>query len=730
MARFLSGLVVMVSLITLSFCKVDKSIIEMFQENIVAETQSVRDSIRPSLLKSVPSQFHNKKISDILPQEKIQELETFIKNVKIDMNDQVAAMMGHRILSTEDLQVLKNLVLKEVNSHLRSEFGRGGLIAFIEALMKGMMTALQLDFKDVFIALVNPLIDLTILLNPLPEYQYTNTVMDGDQEMRYIEETFDNWGYTLLANVTVRTFFPRTVKGIQNIVKDAVVNGARVRASATRHTFNPWLWGVESNLQPGTAGQNVDYVIAMLPLEISDHLAYARDHGSWPEDSELVFIEGPLDIWEEEGKKHASVKFGPSTLNLHYYDWALANNWTMPANTIMHYMSIGGVAMGTCHGGGIGHQTLADRILEMEYVDSLGEVQVINDPEMLKVVGGSMGMLGIVTSITYRLDEMTYARFWPQHIPGGLESILPPPGEDIPEQTLVFLTNYYSESIQYPHHHGAPGILWMNSWDNLGNGEDALSLIDHKEDEFQRSYIFLEDVANRGFKTIFEYFDSTEYLYWLFGWLVGAASSIAMNDWDAPVTTTATEAMHFQRGLHYLSVKTAELIVPIPELENGEPDWRILQEVVFDMQQVYNEFIEADLYPMDLAMENRMMAGSDMLMAAQYGNKRSLAIEIASSPLVPEDLWLDFKNALATKWKNYYDREGNRLKVRPHWAKEFPQVVGDQDIYEYMREVYADQIPAYVEGVKKLMKQTNGNLTHTIKTFSTKYLDTIFEGYF
>merc|ERR1711970_666872 len=256
-----------------------KSIIEMFQENIVAETQYVRDSIRPSLLKSVPSQFHNKKISDILPQEKIQELEKFIKNVKIDMNDEVATMMGQRRLSTEDLQVLKDLVFNEVNSHLRSEFGRGGLIAFIEALMKGMMTALQLDFKDVFIALVNPLVDLTILLNPLPEYQYTSTVMDGEQDMRYIEETFDNWGYTLLANVTVRTFFPRTVKGIQNIVKDAAVNGARVRASATRHTFNPWLWGVESNLQPGTAGQNVDYVIAMLPLEISDHLAYAMDHG-------------------------------------------------------------------------------------------------------------------------------------------------------------------------------------------------------------------------------------------------------------------------------------------------------------------------------------------------------------------------------------------------------------------------------------------------------------------
>merc|ERR1711970_1155516 len=632
-----------------------------FRREGVDRAEIARNSIRPSLLKSIPAEFHNEDVSKFLPAGKIEELA----------------------------EILADLAVQDLT--LKTQYGprNNGVVDFVEALMRGIMSALELNMKEVFVALVNPLVDLAVAMSPLPEYQFTSTIMDGTQEMRYIEETFENWGSTLLANVTVRTFFPRTVQGIQNIVKAAAKDGARVRASATRHTFNPWLWGVESNLQPGTEGQNVDYVIAMLPLDISDHLAYARDHGSWPEDSELVYIEGPLDVWEEEGKKHASAKFGASTLNLHYYDWALANNWTMPANTIMHYMSIGGVAMGTCHGGGIGHQTLADRIL-----------------------------------------EMTYARFWPQHIPGGLESILPPPGEDIPEQTLVFLTNYYSESIQYPHHHGAPGILWMNSWDNLGKGEDAISFIDHKEDEFQRSYIFLEDVANRGFKTIFEYFDSTEYLYWLFGWLVGAASSIAMTNWDEPVTTTATEAMHFQRGLHYLSVKAAELIVPIPELENGEPDWRILQEVVFDMQQVYNEFLSRDLYPMDLAMENRMMAGSDMLMAAQYGNKWSLAIEIASSPLVPEDLWLDFKNALATKWKNYYDREGNRLKVRPHWAKEFPQVVGDQDIYEYMREVYADQIPAYVEGVQKLMKQTNGNLTHTIKTFSTKYLDTIFEGYF
>ena len=52
-----------------------------------------------------------------------------------------------------------------------------------------------------------------------------------------------------------------------------------------------------------------------------------------------------------------------------------------------------------------------------------------------------------------------------------------------------------------------------------------------------------------------------------------------MKNFEEPVTTTVTEAMHFQRGLHYLSVRAAEMIVPIPVLADGNPDWRVVQEV-------------------------------------------------------------------------------------------------------------------------------------------------------
>ena len=47
-----------------------------------------------------------------------------------------------------------------------------------------------------------------------------------------------------------------------------------------------------------------------------------------------------------------------------------------------------------------------------------------------------------------------------------------------------------------------------------------------------------------------------------------------------------------------------------------------------------------------------------------------------------------------------------------------------------MREVYADQIPQFVGGMKDMMEFSSGNLTQTLHLFSTKYLDHIFEGYF
>ena len=43
-------------------------------------------------------------------------------------------------------------------------------------------------------------------------------------------------------------------------------------------------------------------------------------------------------------------------------------------------------------------------------MDSQGQVITINDPNLLQTAASSLGLLGIVTAITYELDQISYAR--------------------------------------------------------------------------------------------------------------------------------------------------------------------------------------------------------------------------------------------------------------------------------------------------------------------------------
>ena len=171
-----------------------------------------------------------------------------------------------------------------------------------------------------------------------------------------------------------------------------------------------------------------------------------------------------------------------------------------------------------------------------------------------------MGLLGIVTSITYELDQMSYARYHPKISSESLTSILPPPGTDIPDELVDRLQHYYSEFIQYLGYNGDPGVLWLYTFENDGRAEDATVIIDELENAFQEDLLFLNQVGETLFQTILEHYNAEEYLYWIFGWITGKAAAFAMPDFDTSITTTVTEAMHFRRGLHYLIGKIYVII--------------------------------------------------------------------------------------------------------------------------------------------------------------------------
>ena len=101
--------------------------------------------------------------------------------------------------------------------------------------------------------------------------------------------------------------------------------------------------------------------------------------------------------------------------------------------------------------------------------------------------------------------------------------------------------------------------------------------------------------------------------------------------------------MHWQRGLHYISTNLFEVNIPIPATRDGQPNWEIVRRSWKDMMAISTRFNARGKYPFDLGMESRLMAGSNVLLAPQYGNSWTQSIEVSGSPLVPREIWEEFK---------------------------------------------------------------------------------------
>ena len=136
-----------------------------------------------------------------------------------------------------------------------------------------------------------------------------------------------------------------------------------------------------------------------------------------------------------EGGKHAAVKVGSAVTNLEMLNWSNKSGWTMPADIIAVMITYGGSNAMICHGAGLSTQTLSDLVLELQLVNANGELQTVSDKETLKAVSGCFGLAGVVTSITFKMDAMTWARFHPKK--GLMEDSLPRPGADVDSEVKV-----------------------------------------------------------------------------------------------------------------------------------------------------------------------------------------------------------------------------------------------------------------------------------------------------
>eukprot|EP01100_Stratorugosa_tubuloviscum_P011123 TRINITY_DN48_c0_g2_i2.p1 TRINITY_DN48_c0_g2~~TRINITY_DN48_c0_g2_i2.p1 ORF type:complete len:678 (+),score=400.71 TRINITY_DN48_c0_g2_i2:24-2057(+) len=546
---------------------------------------------------------------------------------------------------------------------------------------------------------------------------------DGGGIRYYKREKFENWGHTV-ANVPYATFVPRSKKGVQDIVKYAISKNKRVRASGYRHSWS------------SVYSEDDQILISMLPLKIATQLP--AQHPPIDKFNQLEGIE-IIGTIEENSVRKGLCRIGPATTNEHFREWCLSEQggnftWTVPFNVIMVEITWGGSNAPICHGAGIKSTTLSDLVHEIEFVNARGELQIVNDPQLIRAASGCFGLLGIVTSLTIKLDPMTYAKMTPQKKRVAL-TIPPPANFPIPREIDMsgitqqqlnearnqFIHNcindHYSEWFWFPYRSNC----WINCWNNDGRKEDSKAPFPTKFSvKIQEAQEYLAQLMNQ---SVFKVLGGRNQANLL---AIGAMAALPTES----VTVPLIEALHFRRGIQNMRVLDMEMEIPIPasKQDPNQPDWTICQIAWW---QVIKRVYERKDTPMRIALEMRITGASNVTMAPQSGNRfGTCSIEILTTPNTEKEEWHDFKQQVINDWATLTDANGVPLNIRSHWAKEWEGLsMRNQPIIDYFKgpAAYGNKIEEFKRQLDAIARAGGYSLNDIQTRFSNNTLDNLFE---
>lgn len=450
------------------------------------------------------------------------------------------------------------------------------------------------------------------------------------------------------------------------------------------------------------------------------------------------------------------VRIGCATTNERLRRWCVSNNkLTIPLNVIMVEITIGGSNAPICHGAGRRNQTLSDLVRRIEYVDANGQLQAVDKPEQLRAASGCFGLIGVVTHITMEFPPMTYALCDPIKIP-VICAVPPPPDlkeEDIPPALLKdwkdlspetkrqyqddferrATNDYYSEWFWFPFSDRA----WVNTWNDTTDPTGVVPF----PDDVHIFLSFIQTVAMNLIQNstlvvdIIKVTDMSEAAVTL----LSLSAMLALP--DGKVKTYLPDALHFQRAIQNIRVRDIEVEMPLVGKPGGgkdDIDFAPVQRAWWDA--ILLAYRHRDKCPMRMPLEMRMMGDSNVILAPQRGNTHgTCSIEVLTLHNA-ENIWPAFAQEVIDKWMSLKDpNTGERLRTRPHWAKEwfggtahgekYTYTVDGKPWFDRLKEVdYKEEIPEFLNVLEDIGKDAGWTMQDLKARFSNEVLDQLFFG--
>ncbi|WP_225728944.1 MULTISPECIES: FAD-binding protein [unclassified Nocardia] len=538
---------------------------------------------------------------------------------------------------------------------------------------------------------------------------------------------FANWGLTV-GNRPAVTFLPRTRGGIQNLVRWAREHDKRVRVAGYRHSWTDIF------------GEDGCVLISLLPLREAEQIPSFPTPLDPANELQGINIVGTI---AEDGVTKALCRIGAGTTNEQFRQWCLSDSggrwqWTLPLNVIMVEITYGGSNGPMCHGAGLRNRTLSDLVHEIEFVNANGEFQTVSDPELLRAAAGCFGLLGVVTSLTLKLDPMSFADMRPvkQSI---LLTVPPPPGFPIPpaladpavtpdqmEAARVDFErrcaeDFYSEWFWFPYHREG----WTHSWNNDAPRAAAVDYPSPPEALQQ----WLESWIASGINDFppFQALPGPTQASFLAN--TAMIQLPGVEDFEPSIVAPLIDALHFRRGIQNWRVLDVELLIPIPARADDptRPDWDVCRRAWWNAIDEVYRWPEG---PMRIALEMRVMGDSAMDLAPERGNTfGTCSIEVLTSLHTPEPLWNAFTQAITDRWCSETDHLGNPLNVRPHWAKQWQHLTfRGRPAEDYLKNVaYPQQFADFKSRMSRIHAQGGVSSADSYRRFSNPLFDRLLD---
>lgn len=209
----------------------------------------------------------------------------------------------------------------------------------------------------------------------------------------------------------------KQVENVQRFVREGVKQGKRIRGAGIRHSWGKIFSDPEQLLvsfypykvAKGTSRVLEDWAVTM--TEVEDVL----EHDKIEHLNQIRY----LGVIEDKSKvKKHLVKVGSGVSNDQLRRWCIKKGYQYKSNVIMVEVNVCG-GLGTCsHGAGIGTQTLADYVYEIEFIDYNGNRQIISkskEPHLIKSAASALGLLGLIVFVTLELEELEIVRTLPRN---------------------------------------------------------------------------------------------------------------------------------------------------------------------------------------------------------------------------------------------------------------------------------------------------------------------------